>query len=99
MWMALVPRSKRGVSAYLSRDENMSVFSQLEDCLIYLGMPAVTCYHLLCSNVFLNTAAEDARGLEKIGDIALRPFRYLFVGNTAALIEEGKYDIRQHFDY
>ncbi len=75
-------------------------FSKLQDWLIYLGMPTVTCYHLLCSNVFLNTAAEDAQGLEKIGNMALTPFRYVFVGNTAFQAdEEGRYEIRQHFDY
>jgi LicD family len=74
-------------------------FSQVQDGLIYLGMPAVTCYHLLCSNVFLNTAAEDAQGLEKIGNIALSSYRYLFAGNSAHVNEDGTYDIRQHFDY
>lgn len=74
-------------------------FSQVQDWLIYLGMPAVTCYHLLCSNVFLNTAAEDAHGFEKMGNIALSSYRYLFAGNGAYVNEDGSYDIRQHFDY
>ena len=74
-------------------------FSQLQDWLINLGMPAVTCYHLLCSNVFLNTAADDAQGLEKMGDIALSSYRYIFAGNSAYPNEDGTYDIRQHFDY
>lgn len=75
-------------------------FSKLEELLVYFGMPTVTCYHLLCSNVFLNVAADDAKGLEKIGDVALVPFRYLFAGHRASLTnEENKYEIRQYFDY
>lgn len=76
-----------------------SPLSQLQDALIYFGMPAVTCYHLLCGNAFLNTAAEDAQGLEKVGNIALSSFRYLFAGNQAHRNADGKYDIQQYFDY
>jgi|SRR5579862_6507222 len=74
--------------------------SKVIDGLIYFGMPAVTCYHLLCGNVFLNTAAQDAQGLEKMGDIALTSFRYLFAGNTAYPMDgQDRYEIKQHFDY
>jgi len=76
------------------------LFSKMIDQLIYFGMPAVTFYHLLCGNVFLNTAAEDACGLEKMGDIALTSFRYLFAGNTAYPVDGlDRYEIKQHFDY
>ena len=75
-------------------------FSKMEDGFIYFFMPVVTCYHLVCSNVFLNTAAQDAQGLEKVGDYALAPFRYLFGGSLAIPLDGEKgYDIRQYFDY
>jgi hypothetical protein len=75
-------------------------FSKLQEALIYFGMPAVTFYHLLFSNLFLNTAAEDAKGLERAGDIFLSPYRYLFAGKVAFLTDaEYKYDFRQNYTY
>jgi hypothetical protein len=78
----------------------LQFFSKFEDGFIYFGTPAVTFYHLLCSNVFLNTAAEDAYGFEKMGNIVLTPFRYIFAGRIAIPAEEeGKYAVEQYFDY
>lgn len=70
--------------------------------VIDFSMPIAACYHLVCSNVFLNTAAEDAQGLEKYGDIALAPFQYVFAGHTAAVTNGKlpyKYELKQRFDY
>lgn len=47
------------------------------------GLPLVAVYHLLCSNVFLNYAAQDAQSLERLGNYALAPFQYLFAGSVA----------------
>lgn len=79
----------------------MNLFlAKLQDAAIYFGMPAVTLYHLLCTNVFLNTAAEDAQGLEWLGNTVLAPYRYLFVGQKAEVVDhEWRYEIVQSFDY
>ncbi len=74
------------------------MWDKLIQGFIYFGMPVVTAYHLICSNVFLNTAAEDATGLEKAGNILLSPMHYVFAGKVASL-EEGQYHFQQRFDY
>ena len=56
----------------------MHLIDKALDIAIYIGMPAVTAYHLILGNLFLNTAAEDATGLEKMGNDALAPFQFLF---------------------
>ncbi|MBS0628598.1 MAG: LicD family protein [Verrucomicrobia bacterium] len=72
--------------------------------LIYkVGMPLVYLYHALLSNVFLNTAADDAQGLERIANIALMPIQYLLEGKKAILVIDGdgnvSYQLSQRFDY
>jgi hypothetical protein len=66
--------------------------------IIYLGMPIVLAYHLLCENVFLNTAAEDAIGFEKAGNAMLTPVQYLLNGKVA-LVSDGHYRLEQRFNY
>ncbi len=74
-------------------------------CFGWLGhiiMPLVTCYHLLIGNVFLNTAATDAKGLEKLANGALIPFQYLFAGRIAVPCQEKDsfcYVLQQRFTY
>lgn len=67
------------------------------------GMPLVFFYHLIISNVFINTAAEDAAGLEKLANTVLIPTQYFFEGKKALPIvdEEGKiaYYLERRFDY
>jgi hypothetical protein len=66
--------------------------------IIYIGMPCVSAYHLLCGSLFLNTAAEDAEGLEKWGNTLLTPVHYLLAGKKA--VREGDhYVFHQMFDY
>src|SRR6266436_117148 len=76
--------------------------------VMHIGMPVVQCYHLFCGNVFINTAAEDAEGLEKIANAALIPVHYLFAGKMMTRVEgidlnydpnTGSYTIQQRFDY
>jgi hypothetical protein len=74
-------------------------FAKLGDWVAYTCMPLVTCYHLITSNVFLNTAATDAEGLEQLGNTALIPFQYLFAGYNAHPSQPNHYEIKQHFDY
>jgi phosphorylcholine metabolism protein LicD len=64
----------------------------------YYGMPLVTAYHLIISNVFINTAADDATGLERAGNLILTPVRYVFCGKVA-VSENGTYTLKQQFDY
>lgn len=66
--------------------------------ITYFGMPLVTGYHLLISNVFINTTAQDATGLEKAGNVILTPVRYLLAGQVA-LNDSGDYRLVQQFDY
>jgi len=72
--------------------------------LIYkVGMPMVFFYHALLSNLFLGTAAEDAHGLEKWGNLALTPVQYLCEGKTATLAKDAEgnlvYQLEPRFDY
>lgn len=74
------------------------MFDKFAKWFTYFGMPAVLAYHLICGNVFLNTAAEDAAGLEKVGNLILSPVQYLLAGKKAILID-GKYRLEQHYNY
>lgn len=68
----------------------------------YLFMPLVTCYHLVTGNVFFNTAATDAKHIEKLGNTLLIPFQYLFAGNLAIPCQEQEtfyYIFKQRFTY
>lgn len=56
------------------------------------------CYQMVSGNIFLNTAADDAEGLEKCADYALIPFQYAF-GGYAAHLSNDRYELKQRFDY
>jgi phosphorylcholine metabolism protein LicD len=70
---------------------------------IKIAMPVVASYHFMAGNIFLNTAAEEAYGLEKMANDVLIPFQYLFAGHVAICIaeeeHEGHYELKQRFDY
>lgn len=63
--------------------------------VIKLGMPLVYAYHLICSSVFLNTAHEEARGLERLGNWVLAPTHYVLAGRV--VVKDGTFT--QRFDY
>lgn len=65
---------------------------------IYFGMPVVAAYHALTGNIFLNTTAQDAQGLEYVGNVVLTPVQYLLNGKVA-IREEDSYTLEQKFDY
>ena len=69
--------------------------------ITYTLMPIVTAYNLITANIFLNTASEDATGLEKWGNTALAPVQYLLAGEVgiASSNPDGSYDFVQRFDY
>ena len=62
-------------------------------------IPLVCSYLSLTSNLFLNTACEEARGLEKWGNEILAPCHYLFVGQVAKKGSEGEWVFSNRFDY
>ncbi|NGX46808.1 MAG: hypothetical protein K1000chlam3_00172 [Chlamydiae bacterium] len=68
-----------------------------------VGMPLVYFYHLILTSIFFNTAAEDAHGLEKWGNVALAPMQYFFEGKKAISIKnengETTYQLIRRFDY
>jgi len=74
------------------------MWDKISDGIIFLSMPAVMMYHALTENVFLNTAASDAQGLESIGDALLSPVQYVLNGKVA-ILENGEYVLEQRFDY
>lgn len=50
---------------------------------IYLGMPVVAFYHVLCSHLFFSCAATDADGLEWAGNQLMAPFHYVLCARRA----------------
>jgi hypothetical protein len=65
------------------------------------GFPLVFFYHLIMWNPFLNVAATDARGWEKVGNELLSPLQYICVGKQAEPTGDPQtpYRLAQRFDY
>lgn len=81
-----------------------ALWDQFSLWVMQAGLPTVGAYHLLCSTAFLNVAAEDAKGLERIANLCLAPTQYLLAGKKAEpiLSEEGAvvgYLLDQRFCY
>ncbi len=78
------------------------MFDRMWDAFVHyltiIGLPLVCAYHAVCGNIFLNTSAEDAAGLEKIGNYVLTPVQYLLAGKEAIRTQDG-WVIKQRFDY
>lgn len=64
-----------------------------------LFVPLICTYYSIAGNLFLNSAASDASGLELIGDTFLVPFQYIFCGQVATEMEDGSWFYTQRFDY
>jgi hypothetical protein len=75
------------------------MFTPLGALIFRAGLPAAALYHLLIGSIFFNTAAIDATGLERIGNVCLIPSHYLFVGREAIPTGEGGYYFEQRFTY
>ncbi len=69
------------------------------ESLMVLFLPAVSAYHLLTADLFVNVSAADATGFEKAGNFLLIPFQYLFAGRIAIPQEDGSWTFIQQFDY
>lgn len=76
-------------------------YMSLYKLILLIGLPLVHAYMLFCSNIFLNTEAADAHGLERFGNILLVPAQYLFVGRTASPTDhpEIPYQLNNTYNY
>lgn len=76
-------------------------FTWFYKLILILGLPIVNFYHGLCENYFLNVIAEDASGLEWLGNQVLTPYHYLFVSRLAMPTgdEKNPYEFYQKFEY
>jgi hypothetical protein len=80
------------------------VWNQFSNWIMQAGLPTVAVYHALCSSTFLNIAAGDAEGIEKIANFYLAPVQYLLAGKQADPVfsETGElisYRLKQRFSY
>jgi hypothetical protein len=80
------------------------LWDQFSTWIMRAGLPTVGVYHLLCASSFFNVAAEDAEGLERVGNYCLVPAQYLFAGRLAKpIFSEQKelvgYVLEQRFSY
>lgn len=55
----------------------------IKTSIMHLGLPLVHGYHALCASLFLNTAAIDSSGLERVSDNLLAPTQYVLGGYRA----------------
>lgn len=67
--------------------------------LMKIFLPLICVYQAMCGNLFLNVSVHEAKGLEKVGNILLIPFQYLFAGQEAYLREDGSWELIQKFRY
>jgi phosphorylcholine metabolism protein LicD len=70
----------------------------VESCTLFF-VPLICIYYSIGGNLFLNSAASDAGGIEQAGNTLLAPFQYIFKGQTALLMEDGRWVYKQRFDY
>jgi len=70
------------------------------DGVIWFGMSVVSFYHSFTTNIFFNTAFENAQGLEKVGNVFLTSVHYLCEGKTIHYhAESNTYSLTQRFNY
>jgi hypothetical protein len=78
----------------------MKLLEKGMDAVMYLGLPLVQVYHMVCGSIFLNTAAEDAQGLERLANLALVPAQYLLAGKEAKKDPQShQYGFKPQFGY
>ncbi len=81
-----------------------SLWESFSSWIVYIGLPSTAAYHLLCGSTFLNVAAEDATGFEKVANVCFIPVQYLLAGKVAKPVvsEDGMqmgYCLDQRFNY
>jgi hypothetical protein len=74
------------------------ILEVLADWIIYIGLPLVHAYHLICGSVFFNVVSEDAQGVEKLANTVLAPAHYLLRGDSVKQMARG-YKITPRFSY
>jgi hypothetical protein len=65
--------------------------------ILIIGLPVVQFYHCLTGSLFLNTASQDAKGLDRVADLVLAPAHYLFCASQVS--EQQPYSFTQRFSY
>ena len=69
------------------------------DTMIAVFMPLVCSYYTFSSSHFLNVSAQNATGLEWVGNALLSPVQYLLAGQEAIEKPDGTWEFIQRFDY
>lgn len=72
-----------------------SFFPKVTAFFLNVGMILVSVYHVYYESPFFNTAYEEAKGFEKVGNFFLTPSQYLCEGKVIS----SDYEIRQRFHY
>lgn len=72
-----------------------SFFPKITAIVLSMGMVLVSIYHDYRENPFFNTAFEEAKGFEKIGNFFFTPSHYLCEGK----IVSSDYGVHQRFQY
>lgn len=76
------------------------IFPKIVKITIWLGMPLVSLYHSFATNLFFNTAFENAQGLEKTANILFIPIQYLLEGQMVYYDRASNtYILKQRFQY
>ena len=74
------------------------IFPGVTGVFLQLGMVLVSYYHVLTENVVVNTAFEEARGLEKFANVLLMPTQYLCEGKVINY-DGQNFEVNQRFQY
>ncbi|MCP5504825.1 MAG: LicD family protein [Chlamydiales bacterium] len=77
-----------------------SFFPKVTAFFLNIGMILVSFYHVYYQSPFFNTAFEDARGIERIGNFFLIPSQYLCEGKVVSYDQEtDSFETYQRFEY
>lgn len=93
MGLYLESGSRRGLSMW------DHVWDFFVDTMISLFMPLVCSYYAISSSVFINVSAQNATGLEWVGNALLSPVQYVLAGREAIQQPDGSWALVQRFDY
>ncbi|MBX7067316.1 MAG: LicD family protein [Parachlamydiales bacterium] len=69
------------------------------DSMITCFMPLVCSYYAISANIFINVSAQNATGLERLGNNLLAPVQFILAGKEAKPMPDGSWQFVQRFDY
>ncbi len=70
------------------------------DTIMHFGLSLVCVYHLFTTSTVMNTAFDDAKGIEKVANDLLAPVHYLCGGKRASINEKtGMYELSHRYNY